>query len=278
MWFDWIEAIRGCVCPGCYVLEYVLDAMPNSSQPQFLWIATPPYSGSTALVRILNTSPYAMLLQRNGEGQWLVPSLCEGDRWDLEKPIDWDAVKQTWGKTIEQVNQLVGTIQVVLEKSPPNLVRLEALMQQFPNSVSFGFVRDPYANCASTLYRHHQPDQLAGNDRRRTLTALANQWIFRAEQLRDRITTLSLLHFTYEQFCADPGRYIAQVQGICPALRDVDVTATVDIKDYQPQPIIDQNPRQIARLLPQDLEIIAEVLVARTDLLNFFGYSAQPPV
>lgn len=252
--------------------------MPELPQPQFLFIATPPYSGSTALVQVLNTSPYAMLLRSNGEGQWLVPSLCEGDRWDLDKPVDWNAVQQTWGKTIAQVNQLVGTIQVVLEKSPPNLVRLEALMQHFPNSVSFGFMRNPYANCASRLYRHHQPDQLAGDDRRRTLTALAAQWIFRADQLRDRITTLSLLHFTYEQFCADPGQYVAQVQAICPSLRAVDVTAAVQVKDYPPQSIVDQNPRQIARLLPQDLDIIAEALSTRMDLLHFFGYPEQPPV
>ncbi len=250
----------------------------DSSQPQFLFIATPPYSGSTALVRILNTSPYAMLLRSNGEGQWLVPSLHEGDRWDVNKVIDWEAVQRTWRQTVQQVNTLVGTIQVVLEKSPPNLVRLEALMQHFPNSVSFGFMRDPYANCASSFYRHHQPDQLRGADRRRTLTALANQWIFRAEHLRDRITTLSLLHFTYEQFCADPARYVAQVQAICPALGHVDVTASIQVKDYQPQPILDQNPRQIARFLPQDLDMIAETLGTRTDLLHFFGYSEQPPV
>ncbi len=57
-----------------------MQKFDESNQPHFLFIITPPYSGSTAISGVLNSSHRTMILQKSGEGQWLVPGLCEKDR------------------------------------------------------------------------------------------------------------------------------------------------------------------------------------------------------
>ena len=103
-------------------------------QPKYLFIVTNPFSGSTALAMILNNSPRSMVLTEKAEGQWLIASLCDDDRWNPDKAVDWDLVARTWYQRYQAVNQLVGTIDVIIEKSPPNMVRLEKLLDIFPNS------------------------------------------------------------------------------------------------------------------------------------------------
>ena len=51
-------------------------------EPFFLFIITPPRSGSTALAQILNSAQETTFLNKRGEGQWLIPGLCEADRWN----------------------------------------------------------------------------------------------------------------------------------------------------------------------------------------------------
>ena len=60
----------------------------ENNQPHFFFLITPPYSGSTAIAKLLNTSRKTMTLNSKGEGQWLVPGLCEKDRWNPDKEVD----------------------------------------------------------------------------------------------------------------------------------------------------------------------------------------------
>jgi len=65
-------------------------------EPKFLFIITPPNSGSTALIKLLNTSANIMILTKNGEGQWLIPGLCNKNRWKSDKFIDYESIKSVW--------------------------------------------------------------------------------------------------------------------------------------------------------------------------------------
>lgn len=57
----------------------------SNDEPYFLFLLTPPYSGSTAMAQLINTSHKTMVLNKNGEGQWLIPGLSDKDRWSVEK-------------------------------------------------------------------------------------------------------------------------------------------------------------------------------------------------
>jgi len=244
----------------------------TGSSWKFLFILTPPYSGSTALAKVLKSSSKSMLLNERGEGQWLVPGMCEPDRWDHEKTISWDSVEAVWSARVQLVESLVGSVQVVIEKSPPNIVRANQLVHQFPNSTLVTFNRNPYANCASSLYRNHEPQGKTEVQRIQWLRHLAQEWATRSTWVRrwnDEFETISL---TYEQFCEDPSASVKRIVQGLPELSDVDVTRPIRVKDYPLQGIQNQNERQISFLTAQERSAIGEELELHSALLAYFGY------
>ena len=77
-------------------LDWPRPEYDKNNEPFFIFIVTPPYSGSTALCKVLNTSHRSMLLAPNGEGQNLVPGLCNTDRWQPGLDVDYESVRAVW--------------------------------------------------------------------------------------------------------------------------------------------------------------------------------------
>ncbi len=240
-------------------------------EPHFFFILTPPYSGSTALAKILNTAQGAALLHDNAEGQWLVPGMRDDARWDPAKVIHWDSVRATW---LHRIQTLRANVQVdfVIEKSPPHMVRLEQLLRVFPNHSLMAFNRDPFANCASILYRHHEPQNKTKPERIRILEDLAREWLFRSGWVRKWIQEKNVVYFSYEQFCADPEGCVSLLTPQIPALQTVQVNKAIKIKDYQRQKLENHNARQFGNLNPREIYAISEQLKADSALVSFFGY------
>ena len=240
----------------------------------FLFILTPPYSGSTALAQVLNSAKESMILNERAEGQWLIPGLCQKDRWKPTKQVQWESVKATWLSQVNMIERLVGKIDVIIEKSPPHIVRADQLADTFPYSKFITFNRNPYANCASILYRHHNPAQKTEKKRILILQGLARDWIARSIWIKKWIDTLQTINLTYEQFCNDPKSQIQLVADALPSFTGVDVNQQLKIKDYPTQNISNQNRRQIANLSDQEKLAISRELSAHEQLLNFFGYTS----
>jgi hypothetical protein len=245
------------------------------SDPKFLFILTPSHSGSTVLIKYLNTSPYSMLLNSDGEGQWLVPSLAENDRWNPKKQIDWKTVKQTWLKKYHEINRLVGNIQVILEKSPPNLVRFDRFKKHFPNSVFMVLNRDPYANCSSKFHRTQNSSNFSSEERLQSLRQLATDWVFKSSCLVRAIEAENLLFFTYEQFCEEPDICLKRVLEICPELEQINASVNVRVKDYPAQQLSNQNQRQIDLLHADEIQEISAILATKIELLQKFSYQLR---
>ncbi|MEM6349107.1 MAG: sulfotransferase [Bacteroidota bacterium] len=245
------------------------------TEPHFIFILTPPYSGSTALAQTLNSCHHSMLLQKRGEGQWLIPGMCSNDRWNPDKYINWDSVRAVWLQRIKETNTLVQNINFIIEKSPPNLVRLDQLTSVFPKHTLIAFNRDPFANCSSRLFRHHKPGTMGQDERLKRIKKIASKWIFCSWWVRKWMAELPVISFTYESFCASPEDCISQLVKKVPEFQTVDVNKKIKVKDYQKQTIINQNERQISKLTPADIDVISEVLEAESDLVKFFGYSTR---
>ena len=246
----------------------------NISDYHFLFILTPPYSGSTALAQVLNSANNSMLLQKRGEGQWLIPGLCQKNRWDPSKKVDWESVKSTWLSRVSMVDSLVGKIDVIIEKSPPNIVRAEQLLDTFTNNKIITFNRNPYANCSSILYRHHSPADKTELERITILRELAANWIFRSTLIKKWVDNLQTVNFTYEQFCSSPELQIKRITDVLPLLAGVNAGNPIRVKDYALQGISNQNRRQINNLSKQEKIAISEELRDHESLLNFFGYTS----
>ena len=78
----------------------------RSDEPHFLFIITPPYSGSTALSALLNTSHRVMFLHPKAEGQWLIPALCV-DRWNSDKKVEFSSIKAVWLSKYQSVKNII---------------------------------------------------------------------------------------------------------------------------------------------------------------------------
>ncbi len=245
------------------------------SEPAFLFILTPPFSGSTVLAKILNTSSRSMILKERAEGQCLIPGMFSADRWNPDKYIDWESVRSVWLSKYQEVNAYVETLNLIIEKSPANLVRAEQLRHHFPNSKFFAFNRNPYASCSSSFHRGHSDKNLSQDARLNIFRKLARKWIVRSSFIKKVIEDWSIPYFSYEQFCDETEMCIQKVIDICPEISDINIQAKVKVKDYDRQSIVDQNERQIKLLHPEDISAIFSEISGESDILDFFKYNAH---
>lgn len=240
--------------------------------PVFLFILTTPYSGSTALAKILDTSQVGMTLNDSGEGQWLVPGLRQLEKWHEDMYVDWDSVRAVWLKCFQDERQKNNKLKVVIEKSPANLVRAAQFAEHFPTGRFLGFTRNPYACCASIFHRRWDPRHSLASYRAKKFSQIAGHWVRRTTLIREFVESRGVEWFTYEQFCSDTAGCVARISRACPELEGIDPQGRIKVKNYKVQKITDQNPRQLALLKPGDIAAINSVLSEHTDLLNFYGY------
>lgn len=247
-------------------------ACSMQEQPHFLFIVTPPFSGSTAIAELLHSSPLVTFLQERAEGQWLVPGLCADARWDPNLAVDYTSVQAVWLKRWQLRHAADPALRVVVEKSPPNMVRLEALAALFGDTSFLANNRDPYANCASILYRMHDGTNAAAGQREQQLRTLAGHWLRRSAKIRELVSRLDIPLLTYEQFCDEPVSILGKLNLPPGVAATIDVQAQVRVKDYPMQGIANQNQRQIALLQDAEIAAISAVLAPQQELLDYFGY------
>jgi hypothetical protein len=253
--------------------EWPVPCIEEGSQPHFLFIITPPYSGSTALVELLNTSHKTMVLHPRGEGQWLIPGLCKNDRWSQSKEINRESIKAVWLHKFHTTQQLTKNIEVVIEKSPPNMMRLEEIASLFHHYSLLANNRNPYANCASILYSNYSIDDVANSGKRAIiLKELAENWATRSIIIDRLKETHSIPLVTYEEFCERPSRVLSKLRLPGDVAETINWHADVKVKNYPPQKIINQNKRQISKLTDEDMVVISKVLGNYKDVMRRFKY------
>ena len=251
-------------------------AYDPSVQPHFLFVMTPPYSGSTALAQLLATSKSVAMLDYRGEGQWLVPGMAASGRWRPDRCVDFESVRAVWLHEYQRQLRNNHAVKVIVEKSPPNMLYLKGLLHAFEHASVFVNNRNPYAACSSVFHRRLQGSAQTKEERSRAFTNLAQDWLFRSRVLIELITEYTLPQLTYEEFCAEPKRVLS-VLGDCRSLvGELDFDAKLHVKDYPEQAISNQNPRQIGMLRAEDVASIRQELAPHVSTLDFFGYSLSP--
>ena len=250
-----------------------LVSFDKENEPHFLFIITPPYSGSTTLAQLINTSSKTAFLQQRAEGQWLVPGMSAKDRWNKNKPINYASVKSIWLKQYQSIAKLDKNINVIIEKSPPNMIRIIELSSQFK---SFSFIannRNPYANCASILYRNFDADKTSLEKRIEILSNLAKNWLKRSNIIDNLISNLKIPLVTYETFYEKLSSVVSSLQVPKGVIETINIDAIVNVKDYPPQKIINQNKRQVNKLLDIEIKHLTKIFFEHQSLLGRFKYS-----
>ena len=132
--------------------------------------------------------------------------------------------------------------------------------------------RDPYANCASILYRKQDANRMGRAERINALEAIAAEWVMRSRKLEQLIGNLAVPLLTYEALCKEPGALLAKLRIPEHCKATIDPGARFKVKDYLPSALSNQNERQIANLKPPEIAAISNVLRPHLPLLNRFGY------
>lgn len=242
-------------------------------EPNFIFLLTPPNSGSTAISQVFKNSPFVSQLEQRGEGQWLIKGLCSKDRWNAEKVVDKQSIRSVWVSKCYNEYKSNGSLYFI-EKSPPNMMRIEILQSIFPKHILLANNRDPYANISSMFYRYTKDiEKLKDGEREAKLVNFAKDWIRRSDVLKKIIDDQNVPYLSYEKFCQNPNL----LQDLIDNSKfgghiNLDVTSNVKVKDYEAQPIIDLNSKQIAKLTSYDIKVITSSLRGSVELLSYFGY------
>ncbi|MEO0761772.1 MAG: sulfotransferase, partial [Pseudomonadota bacterium] len=198
---------------------------------------------------------------------------------DPDHGIDYHRMVHIWMRRV-----LTGPrgARVVVDKSPPNLMRLDALTQALSahGRVSvITFSRDPVAICASWSKRY-TPERLLGvpatevpDDREyhRRLGETCGQRMGFLRKASER----AMMHVSYEALTSDPRAVFAKLVVAFPDLSDVDPGVKVKVKDYPAQPLRNMNAEQRGMLSHERQDAILQGLEPHREAIEALGYRLE---
>ncbi|MDG2473111.1 MAG: sulfotransferase [Pseudomonadales bacterium] len=262
------DKIKKAIEPEWPIQNTTIDFEPN-----FIFLLTPSNSGSTAISQVFVNSPNVGQMHPRAEGQWLIKGMHNGDSWNNEKYIKKNSLRSVWLNKCHQVFK-EHNARYFIEKSPPNMMRVDLLQKVFPNHILLANNRNPYANVSSRFYRYTKNREgLSLDQRLNTMRGLAKTWALRSKILKDLIQNKKIPYLSYEDFCSTPSLLQAQIDKTkFSGQVKLNFSASVKVKDYQAQGIVDYNQKQIDGLTPNDLSAISGVLKNNENLLSFFDY------
>jgi hypothetical protein len=161
---------------------------------------------------------------------------------------------------------------LLLEKSPPNLIRAAEIEKVFRPISFLLMVRNPYAHCEGLMRRGAFTAETAA---RHTLRCLR-------QQAANAASLKSTLRLTYEELTADPEATCRRIEAFVPSIGKLQASTRfkmASIDGTQERGIVDINPQQIANLSRHSVAEINRVLEPHGDVLEYWGYRLfEPPL
>ncbi len=234
------------------------------SNHKYLFILSPPYCGSTLLNEVISSSDNVSVNNPFGtrEGQTL-PTVRNimfdpNERWDGEIDFDWVSIKNEWRKYWDL------TRPILLEKSPPNIIRAKSIERNFDNSYFIIFHRNPYAQCESLIRRNeYEPTKAA-------LFAIENL----IAQKRNILELKNKIQISYEALTQETQSISGILSNFIPELINVDVEKEFSAHNYlnRKMKILNLNEEKIKKISDSQLNEINAVFIKNLELLDFFKY------
>jgi hypothetical protein len=249
-----------------------LSEAPSTSSPTkeryvnnaYIFVLCPPYSGSTILWKLVATSEAVSSFPK--EGQYL-PETVElmGHRpWKPDTKMPWDQIIPIWETYWDMDKPLL------IEKSPPNLVRTDEILQHFDPVYFLIMVRNPYALCEGLIRRNKRSPERAARFAVRQLQWQADN----AEKLENAIC------FTYEDLTEKPQEVAAKIEAFIPQIGSLDYAQKFKVHSIDGmvnREIVNLNQKKIDNLSPKNLATINKVFEENLDALEYWGYGLYHP-
>lgn len=232
------------------------------SESVYLFVLCPPYCGSTLLWKLLSTSANASALP--DEGQFLpeLESVMREKPWDAGRALPWPRIKQVWESYWDSSKP------VLLEKSPPNLIRTREILAHFHPVKFVIMVRNPYAQVEGLMRRNRWKERFSAHFAMRCLRA----------QLDNARRLDNALVLTYESLVANPIEACTQLAAFVPELDDLDPAASFEVHSIDGtvnRPITDLNSKKIAALDPDTLAALNAVFEQHEETMTAWGYEIR---
>ena len=228
---------------------------------KYLFVLSPPFSGSTLLTEILGTSSNVSIFTTlNHEGQ-NIPELKKillPNRWEPNR-ISWKYVKTVFEKNWNMAKP------ILVEKSPPNLLHAKYIEKYFPSPFFITLIRNPYAWCVG--YKQRFPEK--------SYDSIANIWGLMAYYQKQNQNLKKILHLSYEKLCDNPKESSTKIISFIPDIVDLHFDKQfrlISFDGYKQRPITNLNKRSIELLSENEIKLISDELRKNTDVMDFFNY------
>ena len=178
---------------------------------EYLFILSPPYCGSTLICQILATSNNLSINNNINtmEGQRLPKAknimFNKHNRWEEKDIIPWEDIKLIWKKYWDLSKP------ILLEKSPPNIMRVNELRKVFKPVSFICTVRNPYAQCEGIIRRNNSTVEYAA---KLVIKCLRHQ-------RRNIEKEKNILFFSYEELCNNPEKIKNNIISFIPTIEDI---------------------------------------------------------
>ena len=254
-------------CRSLRLFRGVANRFTDPVTAKFLFVLCPAYCGSALMHEILCSSPFVspnnIFGTREGESLPEVRQLIDyRARWTESYEYPWAEIKRVWMKYWDRGKPLL------LDKSPPNLIRTKMITEHFSPVCFVAMVRDPYVHCEGYMRRDKLTSKQAAE---RTLQCLQHQRQ-NLEELKD------IILIRYEDLVANPDEIKERLLHFLPVLHHVDVKKRFRAHNNSNEayPITDMNIGKIENMTSSDVAIITDVLAPHERLLHYFGYTLHP--
>jgi len=198
-----------------------------------------------------------------GEGQFLpeVTKFMRQDPWNPDVVLPWPEIKEVWDGYWDQSRPLL------VEKSPPNLLRADEIVRHFHPAHFLIMVRNPYAHCEGLIRRNRwSPDEAAEFSMR-----------CMRQQSKNSADLPHTLCFTYEDLVGNPRKISEKIQLFLPQTGALEYTGKFSVHSVDgvvEREIVDLNAKKISNLSANDILAINEVLEKNLDIMAYWGYEA----
>jgi len=236
----------------------------KNSDDIYLFVLSPPYQGSTILLKLLSSSPNisTLLGYKNwaGEGQWLlmrsgkIPNYWK-NRWDPNYKLNMRRLSEVYHKYWKKKTTSNPNKRIYCEKSPPNICRADRYKRFFEKKGKVYFIsliRDPYC-CRYS----------------------AREWIkyatFQKKNLNE-IPAEQHLTLTYEELCDHTIPTIEKILKFKPELESLNPEITI-VKGINKD---NQRSQRITNMnRPRNIEKRTKILKNHLPLLETFKYNLR---